>query len=157
MQLWDPENPHRQRLQDEMNDELIKLQVQLNFVLRWQILSRREEWFAYLFVYDEAGRKISVTPYQELSTEVSDYPERLRTTSEILQFMCAVRYVNMMHLDLDEANKFYPLLKVYVPILDGVAPDFDKLRINVADYEEWDYVNPELDQDMERQQTRAKG
>lgn len=146
-QLWNPSNPDRERFQNEINNELIELQRE--FVVSHRILDKQDAVFAYQFIYDEPGKRISIAPYEQLSVSPSEYPERLRSTSEILQLLCAIPHVNFFHMDLDEARQFYPLMKLYIPLLEHQAPSFDLLRINTENYEDWDYVNPELDQQME--------
>jgi hypothetical protein len=147
-QLWDVDNPSRHQFQEDLNRDLTDLQRRC--ICNWKILNKDNEWNAYEVVYDEADCRVSVAPFRELSGSQTDYPEKLRRTSEILQFVVALQSINFVHIDLDECKKFYPMMKLQLDLLDRKAPRFGDFRINTEDYEEWDYINPQADAELDK-------
>jgi hypothetical protein len=124
--------------------------LQQRGICNWQILNKRKEWNAYQVIYDEADSRVSVAPFREPSGSQTDYPEKLRRTSEILQFVVALQSINFVNIDLDECKTFYPMMKLQLDLLDHKAPQFGDFRINTEDYEEWDYINPQADAELDR-------
>jgi len=132
----------RSALQDEMNAVLIDLQK--HWSVGFKLSSAPESTTAYHFVYDPEGFRISITPTTIGSTDPSDYPNGVTTTSELLTFLVAHLHSSIAMWDLDFVLRSYPLYKLTMQLMDGNF-SFDDVRINNADPEEWDYINPSAD------------
>ena len=125
-----------------MNEALIELQKEWSFDI--QLRTERREW-PYNFLLDPESFSISVKPLVNVSSDPSDYERRVEKTSEVLPFMLAVRLVNIFQLDL-RLVKYPPMAKLLMCVLDGNAPQYSAIRVNVEDIEEWDYFDPNTDE-----------
>jgi hypothetical protein len=104
---------------------------------------------AYEFVYDPEGKRVSIVPHDSLSTAPSEYPDKVSSTSELLRLLTAVAHSRIvMAGDIEIILHSYPLSKLFLEIMDSKTFDFSKVRINVQDHEEWDYINPAADQEF---------
>ncbi len=132
---------------EEMRQEIIRESVA--FAKEWSIDARvpfSSEWRAVQFIYDPATSHISICPIELVSLNPSDYPEHITTTSELLTYLAS--FSTLFVGIVDDFNWYkanYPLLKITTEILDKRAFRLEGIKINVHDYEEWDYDNPQLD------------
>ncbi|GHO96498.1 hypothetical protein KSF_065460 [Reticulibacter mediterranei] len=132
---------------EEMRQEIIHESVA--FAKEWSIDARvpfSPEWRAIQFIYDPATSRISICPIELVSLNPSDYPEHITTTSELLTYLAS--FNTLLVGIVDDFNWYkanYPLLKITTEILDKRAFRLEEIKINVHDYEEWDYDNPQLD------------
>jgi hypothetical protein len=132
---------------EEMRQEIIRESVA--FAKEWSIDARvpfSPEWRAIQFIYDPATSSISICPIELFSLNPSDYPEHITTTSELLTYLAS--FSTLLVGIVDDFNWYkanYPLLKITTEILDKQAFQLEGIKINVHDYEEWDYDNPQLD------------
>jgi len=139
--LWSA--AERRALQEQINKELIALQE--SWVVYAQLVAGRQ-LTAHHIVYDPARKRIDIEPVGRPSTLIEDYEERLTTTRELLTFVAGVggagiaAIVSLPEFALDH----YPLIKMYRALLTHRLT-LSNVRVNVADPEEWDYVDPQLD------------
>ncbi|MCU1267208.1 MAG: divergent domain protein [Acidobacteria bacterium] len=116
------------------------------FEREWNIainLVVSEKFLPVEFVYDPVTKRISVTTLRILSGNPDDYSNKVTTTSEVLHYIAAMANGRIGVFDdfFDPAKQNYPLLKL-VFAASKAEFDLNSLRINVDDYEEWDYLNP---------------
>jgi hypothetical protein len=146
--LWIPgdekKEERKRALQSELNKELLEL------VQTWTIncsIPLNEKLSAVQFTYDPEACKIEIGEPQFSSTAPDDYPGKVKTTSELLVLLSAVLsssfIINMGNLAC--ANSSYPLFKLWAEILDNHCWKLNHIRVNVADIEEWDYINTAAD------------
>ena len=144
--LWSG-NPDAAEFQKELHSELIELRDSWSF--------RFGEWWpdrynlAYQFIYDPDAKRISIAPYkdEDISADPSDYPNKLRSTSELLRLDDAIKHSVIHDYDLTPAQQSYPIMKLTLALLDN---DFriDNIRVNSNDAEEWDYINLVADREF---------
>lgn len=139
--LWDV-NEDRATIQNDMNAELIYLQKNWLVTLLMQPVLGIT---AYQFIYDPKGQNISIRPNATGSTNPSDYEKQVTTTSELFTFLVAYLRTPMAVVDFDVVLRSYGLLKLMVDLLDG-SFSFERFRLATSDPEEWDYINPTVDQ-----------
>ena len=77
----------RDARQERVNNELKSLYA--SWIIDVRIFNR-SGLIAYKFVYDAAGRKISIMPYEKITASPSEYPAKAGTTSELLMLLTAV-------------------------------------------------------------------
>jgi hypothetical protein len=142
--LWNA-NPDRAAFQEALNDELRQLFAQWNIHCE---LSRDRGPVAYRFIYDPDGRSISIRPHDQPSTQPSDYPQQLAITSELLVLCSAVlnsANSSLLLGDIGIAQSSYSLTKLILHLLDSHSLELRRIRVNVNEPEEWDYLNPDAD------------
>lgn len=148
--LWNPEiaPESRQRYQNYMNVDFSTLSegwssdIGLLFV---------DTPMAHQFTYDPDTRKISITPPPILSTAPSEYPDKVRTTSELLTFLSVLTRSSIAFLgDIACITSHYPLFKLMLEIVDNREWKPARIRINVENCEEWDYINTDADIEVRR-------
>jgi len=148
--LWEsslPEDPRR-KYQEDLNKELMNLYETWSLDLRMPFVERLAPW---LFIYDPDGKKISITVPPFISTNPSEYPDKLRTTSEMLTLLTAIIRSPIVDFgNLSCIRSHYPLFKLFLELLDNKSWEPAKIRINAADYEEWDYINLAADNEVGR-------
>jgi hypothetical protein len=133
------------QLQQSMNETLIQLQKEWS--LRVQLQTNRSAW-PYRFLLDSESFNISVAPLAEVSANPADYPNRVRTTSELFPFLFAQTFANFIQFDLDKALEFLPLAKLVLRRLDGKSFLYNSIRVCVDDVEEWDYIDSEAEDEL---------
>lgn len=111
----------------------------------WQIivdLIVSENFLPIEFSYDPASKRIIVRTLRDLSANPDDYPDRVTKTSEVLQYIASMANGRIGIFDdfYNPAKQNYPLIKLIFAASKGEF-DLNNLRINVNDYEEWDYIN----------------
>ena len=148
--LWDPRFPveERRAIQEQENQE--SLALQRSWQLDFRLLPTKGR-LAYEFVYDPDGRSISIRPHDSAPISPDEYPEKLQRTSELLLFLNVLQHPNiLLTYDISTVNRYYPLAKLMLDILDREPLSLGKVRINADDYEEWDYLNPQADLELQR-------
>lgn len=129
--------------QDELNQQLTEL------VSTWSLdvsLALVDKPVATQFIYDPDARRISVGLPPVFSTSPAKYPDKVRNTTELLAFLSCVIGSPVMNLgDLSCITSHYPLFKLVLELLDTKRFQLDRIRVNVSDCEEWDYVNAAAD------------
>ena len=101
---------------------------------------------AWHFIYDPDARRIFIGSPPVHSTEIDNYPNNLETTTELLPFLSALNLSKFINFgDINGVFSNYPLLKLYCDILDNNGWNFENLRINANNQEEWDYINKSID------------
>jgi hypothetical protein len=119
------------------------------FFKSWQNVSAQIDFGnpgAIEFEYDPDGKSISI---EGLSLDLADYESRVATTSEMLMFVAAARRSRVAYLGKMEFwVKSWPLTKLGTHLLDQRSVDLDGIRVNANDYEQWDYLNPELEAEL---------
>lgn len=103
------------------------------------------------FRCDPRSKTLSITPFQPRSTKPQDYPDRLATTSEFLEYLAALFSSNLI-LDLGDPFwiKDHRWIKFSADFMDNRSIDFAKVRVNLDDPEDWDYVNTDFDYEIRR-------
>jgi hypothetical protein len=104
------------------------------------------EWQPLEFTVDSARKLISIQPLP-LSLDPSEFASGITSTSEVLRFLASLVNTHGVAYfgNATWYNDNYSLLKLWAGLMDHRKIDFDRLRINAEDYEEWDYVNPAVD------------
>ena len=143
--LWNPrgEKKAQQAHQDELNEEINRLFSTWSFNISLAFIDRL---LVTQFTYDPEARRISIGPPSFASATPADYPDKVRTTSELLAFLSSVigsPYVNFG--DIACITSHYPLFKLALELLDNQGFWLERIRINVEQCEEWDYINTEAD------------
>lgn len=135
-----------------------------DFYREWNLAvsySISELWSPIEFVYDRATKRIAIHQIQNNEMNLSDYPDGISTTSEMLVLLSGLLSAHFAFFDDSfwmRLEKNYPLMKLFVDFLDKRAIFFNRLRINVDDYDEWDYVNVSFDDEVEiKKRMLAKG
>jgi hypothetical protein len=101
------------------------------------------------FKYDPDTMAMSVTSKTNLSLNPLDYEHRVETTSEMLTYVGASWSLTYAFMgDLEDTTNNWPLLKIATRILDKKEITLSNVRINSKEFEQWDYVNPELDAEL---------
>lgn len=139
--------------QDESTKSRIKADIihkmqDWNFSAKWN--RNRKIDFVDLRC-DPRSKTVSVTSVDDdqLSTRPQDYPERLGTTSEMLRYISSLANSDYI---VDLGNPFYPSgyawVKFITKFIDNRRLNIDRIRVNLSDLEEWDFVNPEFDYEV---------
>jgi hypothetical protein len=101
----------------------------------------------YRFLYDPDGHKISIRPCENISSDPSEYPEKASPTSELLMLLTAISQSDTLLLrNIETVLRSYPLSKLFLDLMDSHTFNIANVRINTADFEEWDYINPTADE-----------
>jgi hypothetical protein len=146
-QLWDIKQD-RLALQNALNTELRDLHS--NWIVDVRVF-RDPGPIAYQFVYDPDARKIFIGPCEKISTAPSEYPDKAGSTSELLMLLTAVlRSEFAIAGNIETILNSYPLSKLFIELMDSKTVDLGRVRVNAADVEEWDYVNPAADEEFDR-------
>jgi hypothetical protein len=126
------------------NSELLSLQKYWS--VRVELLPKHG-LVAYDFVYDPEGRELTIAPNYG-STDPADYPNQLTRTSELFSFLAAHLQSTIAIVDLKTVLQSYPLSKLTLQLLDDRSFTIENIRIDVADREQWDYINPVADREF---------
>jgi len=148
--LWNPAVPakSRQRYQDDLNIEFSTLYESWSFDLRLPFVERL---IACEFTYDPDAHRISIGPPPIVSTRPSDYPDKVRTTSELLMYLSSVTGSPFIDFgDIACIKSYYPLFKLAIELIDNKGWRLDRIRINAVNCEEWDYINVAADIEVGR-------
>jgi hypothetical protein len=87
----------------------------------------------------------------KISTAPSEYPDKAGSTSELLMLLTAVlRSEFAIAGNIETILNSYPLSKLFIELMDSKTVDLGRVRVNAADVEEWDYVNPAADEEFDR-------
>ena len=129
-----------------------------NFFAKWHVHSKIDfsRPGVLEFEYDPDAMAMSVRSKADLSLDPLDYEHRVETTSELLSYVGAT-WTSIFGFmgDIEETMKNWPLLKVATRVLDKAGIEVEKIRINADDYEQWDYINPELDAELAQYRRKA--
>lgn len=109
-------------------------------------------WFPIELICDSADKSMSIRSLIKLSPNPLDYPNKVTTTSEMFCYLASHNRELIILDDFDFSiyEENYPLTKLFIDFMDRQPIDFSLFRINVDDYEEWDYINPKLDKEIRR-------
>jgi hypothetical protein len=100
-------------------------------------------------VYDPDGKSLSIKSKTDLSTDPADYEHHLKTTSELLSFVGATRRNFVAFLgDISFSLDNWSLMKLMTYLLDNHSIRLGNIRINSQDFEQWEYLNPELESEL---------
>ncbi len=98
---------------------------------------------------DRRSKTVSIRPPRARSTRPQDYPEKLGTTSELLEYVSALLDSSFV---LDMGDSFsvsgYAWQKFIVRFMDYRSIDLGRIMINDTDPEEWDFVYAEFDDEI---------
>lgn len=119
----------------------------------WSIsynLSFSEKPLAVACTYDPDAGKVSLDSHNVLlSTNPGDYPDRVTTTSEMLQFVSANQQIDFKYVDLNFVTNNLPLTKLIVYMMDhNSLVDFGGIRVDANDLERWDYSYPKFEAEL---------
>lgn len=124
-----------------------------NFLTKWRLeykLTFAPQFTPVEFVYDSATHRITMTTRDVLPIEAENYPNKVRTTSEMLQLLAPILSSPFLAVDdMEWVLDHYPTMKLLIDLLDRHEIDLGRLQVNVSNYEEWDYINPTLDRELE--------
>lgn len=154
--LHNPSIPMEQRQahQDELNAQVGDLLRTWSFDLRPPFVDRL---VATQFIYDPDSHRIAIGPPPHTSTAPDSYPDKVRTTSELLVLLSAITGNPMVYWgDTACISSHYPLFKLVFAVFDNKAWQPDCVRVNVHDPEEWDYINPAADAEVGRYDETGK-
>ncbi|MBB5342133.1 hypothetical protein [Tunturibacter empetritectus] len=141
------DSPERNRLLDKIKADHAKEMEQLNadFHVLLGHLSFSKVWTPVECIVDGTARTIII---QELpaSTDYATYPDKLQTTSELMQFLAGLTRGPVTPVPgIDFVTKNPSLLRLMMDLLDHHGFKQDSIRVGLEDPEEWDYVNPQFD------------
>jgi hypothetical protein len=108
--------------------------------------------------YDAQTSSITAYSPSSYSLDPADYPDHVGTTSELLRYIAGIynQAVRVMG-DISWAMKDFRLMKLVIDVLDHRPIDLSNIRIDVNDFEAWDYLNLEFERELaERSQTNLK-
>lgn len=136
----------------EYNNLLMKELEDLSKDWTLSIMMRfSDDLSALEFTYDPDTCKIKIGVPELISPDPADYPNKVRTTSELLTFISAASTSPIAQCkDLECITSYYPLHKCYLDILDNEKVSPSNVRVNVEDYEEYDYINNDVDVELHR-------
>ena len=79
-----------------------------------------------------------------------DYPGRLATTSELLEYTAALLNSSAVIADLGDPYwiSTYSWTKFITRFMDEHGIDLGRIQVNDTDPEEWDFVNTEFDYEI---------
>lgn len=98
---------------------------------------------------DPDAKHIAIKCFRNSSTNLAEYPEHLRRTSELLEWLAATLTTKVVDLgDVQWLMENYRMQKLLFNLLDNKVLYPAKIRVNVTDDEEWDYVNPKWDAEV---------
>lgn len=133
----------KRALQSELNKEILEL------LHKWSIrvaIPYDDKLRAVQFIYDPEAYRIQIGEPQFSSTAPEDYPGKVKTTSELLVLISTLVSSPIINMgDIACINSHYPLFKLWLELLDNHCWKLGNIRVNVADSEEWDYVNTAAD------------
>jgi hypothetical protein len=89
---------------------------------------------------DGINKSVSIDSFDSFPLSLLDYPQQGRTTSEIVQFICAASTNVVMHIDYNRDVLSNPALLKLMRMLMDRKFDPGRLMVNVEDSEEWDFV-----------------
>ena len=126
------------------------------FQAKWRIqldVGFSNHWVPIELIYDPETVRISIRSIDTPSINFGEYADSITTSSEMLCFVAAAsRTVFGFFGDLIWLEGNYPLLKLNIDILDNRSINFDNIRINVDDVEEWDYINKSFDEEVKNRE-----
>jgi hypothetical protein len=100
---------------------------------------------------DSRTKSASVNSFEARSTRPQDYPDRIETTSELLEYAAALLNSELI---VDAGDPFwitrYSWIKFMTRFMEDKGIDLGRIRVNESDPEEWDFVNTELDYELNR-------
>lgn len=100
-------------------------------------------------IYDPETRYIKLESADTYSLDPADYPDHLKSTSELLKFVAGSHRTHIAFIgDTSWQANDFRLLKVMMRLLDNKPVDLSAIRINVDDPEEWDYSNPAFESEI---------
>jgi hypothetical protein len=142
----------KNRLKDLMYQEITREHE--DFFSKWRLSAKggfSSDWSVLELIYDPPTASITLRSIEEASINPSDYPERVHTTSDLLRYIASLLVMVVGNMGLLEwyADN-YPLIKLIVEFVDEGTFDMDRIRINIKDYEEWDYDNGSVDEEVGR-------
>jgi hypothetical protein len=119
--------------------------------ISWEVVLS-PQWIPLEITYDRATKSIAIKSLDIPSIDLENFPGKLRSTSELLKFIAATLQSPVLIVnDADSFRLEHPsAIKMFVDMMDHRQVFLDQLRINVNDYEEWDYLNPQFDAEIER-------
>lgn len=91
----------------------------------------------------------------EMETDPARYPDKLTSTSEALWLLASLSRSAIASVgDMNFIRENFALWKMMIDAMDGhVSPA--AIRVNVNDFEEWDYSCPRLEEEVQRFKTRS--
>ena len=106
--------------------------------------------------FDSDNKCIRIESPKNVSTKIKDYPDHLERTSELLTWAAAIEDSRVFDLgDVGWLLENYRLQKLVTGIAEHSFFDFNKVQVNVDDDEEWDYLNPSLDEDVMKYKVKS--
>jgi hypothetical protein len=103
------------------------------------------------FIYDPDAHKIKIATCSVVPSDPTEYPEKVRTTSELLTFIASLARSQIVTCqDWTCIESYYPLYKLYMYFMDNQSYNIDNIQVNVEDCEEWDYINTDFDVEVQK-------
>jgi hypothetical protein len=99
-------------------------------------------------VYDVQASRIAVDSISDFSLDPADYTNHLGTTSELLRYVAATTNLSIGVMGDIKWTKDFRLLKVMIDVLDHRRVDLDRIRVDVSNFEVWDYVNLDFEREL---------
>lgn len=151
--LWDSNIPESDRMSEQrkINDEMDNFAKEYKIKFENPIFA--DTYVPWRFIYNPDEREVIISTPDKRSLSLFDYQNKLRTTSEILTFLAAWRQVPAGFIEgVEIIEQIYPLKKLFIRLLDTRAYDLNNILVNVHDSEEWDYLNPDFDKEIQKAQ-----
>lgn len=116
-----------------------------------------EVWMPVEIIYDPIIKNITVRTIRNFSTNPKDYENGIVTTSEMLHLLASLDKFPIAYWgDFVWLKDNYPLLKLFIYVADNHEYNLGHIRINADDFEEWDYVNRDYDEEIKIQKNKKK-
>lgn len=119
-----------------------------NWSVDWNV-TFEHRFFGLRVLYDTAAKSIRLSGCKEYSLEPAAFPLHLTTTSELLEFIAALDHVDCAFLGdaewfLHDTRK----MKLLMQLLEDKCLDLGAIRLDMADGENWNFLNPAFDAEM---------
>lgn len=95
---------------------------------------------------DRQAMSVDLREAPVVSTDPQDYHNHVRATSEAIAFVTAYLTTPTAVANIDWALDCYPLMKLFLSLMDQREARFGSFSVNVDDEEEWDFSYPQLDE-----------
>lgn len=116
-----------------------------------QLPAQENLYIAVQIIYDPAAKEITTKEAEPKSIDPGEYPDHLTRTSELLTFTYQLSSARLFFGgDIKWwSTKEYRLQKLLAYLLDTEGPfDYERIRVNTEDDEDWDFVYPKYDDDV---------
>lgn len=101
-------------------------------------------------IFDPDTLNVAFRTVQKASLDPAEYPDHMTTTTEALEWIGTAlnSTVGFVGDIFAWGSENLPLTKLMAYVLDENAFDLNAIRINVSDFEEWDFMYPDFETEI---------